>query len=193
MTATSPIPIAVSVACAGHPSEIAWTAIITALITIALQNIAQFWVTKRLDAGRHLNASMLHDEKARLDLYDRRFAAYTSCLDFYAALIEWKKEATPEQIDARRSFFIASKEAQFLFSQESGIPEIMKNIHTSSLKVTSWVEQNERMKSVPELYITSFQASHNFLVEDFQTDFKRLEDAIRPYLDFTRVTGKGIR
>src|ERR1700691_607728 len=78
-------------------------------------------------------------EKLRLDIYNRRFDVYSRALDFYQALLEWnptgsEKTSTslqdsPELRAMQRAFIKASREAQFLFDDDSGIHRRLEQMH----------------------------------------------------------------
>jgi hypothetical protein len=90
-------------------------------------------------------------EKLRLDLYDRRFEIFTSIFDFYDVMISWK--GTPEQKEARKKFFRAYQESGFLFTKESGIEALLKNLNDEGAKVIGFKEHSDSYKSDPAFMI----------------------------------------
>ena len=83
-------------------------------------------------------------EKLRLDLYNRRFETYSRTLDFYYALSDWTptelEKASTSLQDSRelsktqRAFIKASREAQFLFDDGSGIHQLLEQMHKDTVQ-----------------------------------------------------------
>jgi hypothetical protein len=70
--------------------------------------------------------SKVSREKLRLDLYNKRFGVYEAALDFNIALSKYSGHLD-EQFKLKHIAFIkATREAQFLFSQDSKIFGILK-------------------------------------------------------------------
>jgi hypothetical protein len=95
-------------------SAIPWIALAVSVVSVCFAGAA--WWTSR--------------EKLRLDLYNRRFDVYSRTLDFYHALLSWEPTElekaktslldSPELGNTQKSFIKASREAQFLFDDDSG-------------------------------------------------------------------------
>jgi hypothetical protein len=88
-------------------------------------------------------------EKLRLDLYNRRFEIFTSIFDFYNAMISW--DGTPEQQEARKKFFRAYQESSFLFTEESGIPTLLKSLNDDGAQVIGSKERGDSLKVRPRV------------------------------------------
>jgi hypothetical protein len=132
-------------------------------------------------------------EKLRLDLYNRRFNVYSQTLDFYHALLEWKPTElekaetslrdSPELRTTQRAFIKASREAGFLFQDESGIQKQLEEMHSDSIGIIG-----DLRDLLPKLIGTREFFSENQKCDD---RLKRLHDAIpsleqkmSAYLDF---------
>lgn len=72
-------------------------------------------------------------EKLRYDLFNRRLEIFSSIFPMYHAIIGW--EATPEQVAAKERFFKAYQESAFLFKEESGIQQLLKDLNDDAAKV----------------------------------------------------------
>jgi hypothetical protein len=94
-------------------------------------------------------ASWTSREKLRLDLYNRRFDIYSRTLDFYHALSGWipteleKRETSlQDSLELRttqRAFIKASREAGFLFDDDSGIQKLLEQMHTDSIGIIGYL------------------------------------------------------
>jgi len=132
-------------------------------------------------------------EKLRLDLYNRRFDVYSRTLDFYHSLHEWtptdlEKASTSLQDSAelrktQRAFIKASREAQFLFADASGIHKRLEQMHADTLFIIGYKRDTApNLVGQPET-ISEYQK--------FAERLKRIEDSIplleqelSKYLDF---------
>jgi len=92
-------------------------------------------------------------EKLRHDLYNRRFEIFSSIFDFYYAVISWKETPTPEQQAARQRFFKAYQESVFLFTKESGIPDLLKMLNDEGGEVIYFRENPDKHKGDPAFII----------------------------------------
>jgi hypothetical protein len=124
-------------------------------------------------------------ERLRLDLYDRRFEIFTSIFDYYNAMIAWK--GTPEQDEARSTFFRAYQESAFLFSAESGIEELLKTLNDQGNRVIGYKETANELRSDPKFAIEQFMQTQNIMVNVFEDGLAKLKVAIHPYLYFSDV------
>ncbi len=84
-------------------------------------------------------------EKLRLDLYNRRFDIYSRALDLLHALETWNPttseinahslQDSPDLAKALKAFTKASRESQFLFDDESGIPKRLEQLHSDAIAI----------------------------------------------------------
>ena len=160
-----------------------WTAALT-----GIGFLGGTYIKERLERARektrYQNQIRLQEEKIRLDLFDRRLAVFSSTLDFYDALISWKKEPLPEHLELRRKFFLSTHAAKFLFGGEHQVADTMKELHKKSLVVTSFKEHPDAHRGNPEFMMKSLIEVNKILLGDFDDALARLEKAIRPYLVF---------
>jgi hypothetical protein len=107
-------------------------------------------------------------EKLRLDLYNRRFDIYSRTLDLLHVLETWNPseseksraslQESPELEKAQRAFTKASREAQFLFDDASGVHKTLEQMHTDVIAIIglkrdalpkfwgeAFVEQNQKL------------------------------------------------
>lgn len=136
---------------------------------------------------KHRHAVALQNEKARLDLYNRRFEILSSLYDFYEAMISWKPEPDPEQIAARKRFHRASQEAEFLFARESGIAALLNDLYRQGMRVIGFKENKESYKSDPETMLAEFSKTQDIMLNDFEKGLAKLKSEIHQYLDFTEA------
>jgi hypothetical protein len=84
-------------------------------------------------------------EKLRLDLYNRRFDIYSRALDLLHILETWQPseqeknstslQQSPDLEKAQRAFTKASREAQFLFDDASGVHKLLEQMHADVIAV----------------------------------------------------------
>ena len=153
-----------------------------------------YWITQKsidarfargLEDYRHGHAAQLQGEKLRLDLYDRRFEIFDSIFDFYDAMISWS--GTIEQKQARQRFFRAYQESGFLFTQESGIPDLLKSLNEDANKVIGYKEHRDSYKSDPAFSLEQFNEATRIQIQVFDEGLTKLRAAMFPYLDFSKV------
>ena len=164
-------------------------AVIGAAIGAFLYWLMQKSIDARFARGmedyRHSHAAQLQNEKLRLDLYDRRFEIFSSIFDFYEAMISW--EGTPEQKEARKRFFRAYQESGFLFTKESGIPDLLKSLNDDAMKVIGYKENRESYKSDPAFSLKQFNQATHIQINVFDEGLSKLRAAMFQYLDFSKV------
>lgn len=164
-------------------------AIIVASIGAFLYWLMQKSIDARFARGmedyRHSHAAQLQHEKLRLDLYDRRFEIFDSIFDFYDAMISW--EGTLEQKEARKRFFRAYQESGFLFTKESGIPDLLKSLNDDAMKVIGYKEHRDSYKSDPALSLQLFKEATEIQTHVFDVGLIKLRVAMFQYLDFTKI------
>ncbi len=133
-------------------------------------------------------------ETLRLDLYNRRFDIYLKTIDFWHELSDWRpslEEAnsttlndSKELRDCQKAFIKASREAQFLFDDESGIQKLLEQMHSDSIGIIGY-----KRDVVPKL--AAQQEMIRTLYDQFLERQQRmdrsifiLEEKLARYLDF---------
>jgi hypothetical protein len=106
-------------------------------------------------------------EKLRHELYNRRFEIFTSIFDFYDAMISWRETPTPEQQAARQRFFRAYQESGFLFTKESGIPDLLKMLNDEGMKVIGYKEHPDLYRGDPATMIEQFEKTNDIQLRVF--------------------------
>jgi hypothetical protein len=138
-------------------------------------------------------ASWTSRERLRLDLYNRRFDVYSRTLDFYHALLEWKPtdlekattslENSSELRTSQRAFIKASREAQFLFHDSSGIKEQLEQIHTDSIAIIGYLRDSlPKLIGRPEFILANQECDECW--KRFHDAIPSLEKKMSKYLDF---------
>jgi hypothetical protein len=127
-------------------------------------------------------------EQLRHDLYNRRFEIFSSIFDYYNAMISWKDPPTPKQQAARQRFFRASEESVFLFTKESGIPDLLKMLNDKGNEVIGHKEHPDIYKSDPARMIEQFEKVSNIQLRVFEQGLAQLRAARHPYLDFSKIS-----
>ncbi|MFB2562951.1 hypothetical protein [Rhizobium sp. IMFF44] len=164
-----------------------------AVVALAIAGFVYWLLQKAIDARfakalvdyQHSRNSTLQNERLRLDLYDRRFKLYSGIFDFYYAMISW--EGTLEQKEARQRFFMAYQESAFLFTKESGIEELLKMLNSEAAKVIGFKENSELYKSDPAFLNEQFLETNRIQLTVFEDGLAKFKEAIRPYLDFSKI------
>ena len=87
-------------------------------------------------------------EKLRLDLYNRRFDIYSHTLDFVHAIELWQptesEKASASLQDSlemqriQKAFVKASREAQFLFDDDSGVQKTLEKVHADTIALIGY-------------------------------------------------------
>jgi hypothetical protein len=150
-------------------------------VAIVAAVIAWFAVQRQIRAAQKVEAT-----KLRLDLYNRRYQIFESIFDFYDALWQWA--GTPEQKAAQQKFFRASEEAGFLFSNESGVQRVMKQLLMDSGTVIGFKEHGEDYRDQDrELYQRQHAEMNRILTTGFEDGLLRLRLAMAEYLNFQTV------
>ena len=154
------------------------------------------WIALAVSAGSACFAgvaSWTSRERLRLDLYNRRFDVYSRTLDFYHALLGWKptelEKATtslqdsPELRTTQKAFIKASREAQFLFKDASGVKKQLEQIHTDTIGIIGCLRDSlPRLNSAPERILASQQCDECW--KRFHEAIPSLEEKMSEYLDF---------
>jgi len=132
-------------------------------------------------------------EKLRLDLYDRRFEIYTKTLDWYQAVLRFDRSTQGEYNVFEKSFIKVFRESLFLFDNDSGIYELLKDMQQRSCKMIAFREITEQRKAPKEAYsptpdeLISRMKEHAEFKESydwFQASIHQLEGLLSRYLLF---------
>jgi hypothetical protein len=136
-------------------------------------------------------------QKLRLDLYNRRFDVYSRTLDFYHAILEWQPtdseksshslQDSPKLEAAQRAFIKASREALFLFAEDSGIQKQLEQMHADTIGIIG-----AKRDLFPELHgqpemIRSEHAKLEERMERINEAIPLLEKNLLRYLNFRAV------
>ncbi|KAI95915.1 hypothetical protein T281_02805 [Rhodomicrobium udaipurense JA643] len=126
--------------------------------------------------------------KARLDLYNRRFAIYICALEYYLILSNDASEA--EIKEKSISFTKASRESIFLFDPIDGIGQTMHDIMQDGSIIRSYMradkdyDSGKRRDDTSVLHQASIKAR-----EDFEKKLGLLERQIDKYIEFRNIEG----
>jgi hypothetical protein len=131
-------------------------------------------------------------EKLRLDLYNRRFDIYGRTLDLIHILQAWNPserekivtslESSPELVKAQQAFVKASREAQFLFDDASGIHKLLEQMNADVIAVIGF-----KRDIGPNLLGAEFACEHQKFIERMNRIYAAtplLEKGMKKYLDF---------
>lgn len=157
-----------------------------ATIVAAIAAVCVTWRLGQRQATVAQQQADLAGEKLRHDLYNRRFEIFTSIFDFWNAMVSWKETPTPEQQAARQRFFSASEESAFLFTRESGIPELLKMLNKKGNEVIGYKENSGRYKGDPATIIEQHQKATDIQLKVFEQGLAKVRAAMHPYLDFSK-------
>lgn len=126
--------------------------------------------------------------KIKLDLYEKRFAIYEATLLFYQKVMACTAETikTDDFNIAQKNFIKASREAQYLFSTESGIFKLLEEWHTRSFKVIGFRDVAKDLAQHPDAF-SKTQTECNDALQFFEQSLKRLEGMLAPYLYFKKA------
>jgi hypothetical protein len=154
-----------------------WIALVVSILSAAFAGSA-WWISR---------------EKLRLDLYDRRFGVYLRTLDFWYALSDWKPtdnerhsttlQDSPELRTAQIAFIKASREAQFLFDDASGIHKLLEQVHSDSIGVVGYKRDIAHHPAEPQQVITNYNEKE-VRRQRFDDAIPLLEQKLAKYLDF---------
>jgi hypothetical protein len=163
-------------------NAVPWLALIVSVAS-ALFTAAAVWISR---------------ERLRLDLYNRRFDVYSRTLDFCHALFDWRptdlEKATsslkdsPKLKQSQRAFLKASREAQFLFDDKSGIHKRLEQIHRDAIRVIGFRRNVAPvLDGQPEMFFqqhSEFQRS----LQRIDESIPLLEQEMLCYLDFRSLS-----
>jgi hypothetical protein len=158
-------------------NNVAWIALAVSVVSACFAGVAS-WTSR---------------ERLRLDLYNRRFEVYSRTLDLYHALLEWKPTETermttslrdsPELRTTQRAFIKASREAQFLFKDVSGIKKQLEQIHSDSIRIIGYLRDFlPKLNGRPEFISANQECDECW--KRFHEAIPSLEEKMSEYLDF---------
>lgn len=154
----------------------------TILAAVAAVTVTAIFAKKQTDIARE--QARTAKEKLRHDLFERRWLVFVTALDLYYAMISWADVPTHEQAKAKDAFFRAYQQSGFLFSKESGVEDLMKNLNDMANTVTG-LKESLRNAGLDVATRLSWQTEiHNIQTRRFEESFLRLKSAISPYLNF---------
>jgi hypothetical protein len=123
-------------------------------------------------------------ERFRLDLYNKRFEIYLRTVKYYQALMK-SKDNDEETVAALESFIIASREAQFLFSPESGVYQLLWNLNKASGIITGLRTLPDGLSAEERL---SFHQQRTDAMMLWTRSMEPLEALMAPYLNYHYAT-----
>jgi hypothetical protein len=124
-------------------------------------------------------------EKLRLDLYDRRFDAYSQAIDFLQLLIDWDSLATTDREETFRAFRRATHKSQFLFASDPAIPKLFHEMFSIGLNIKTFHEEDipQRNNFGSDWIYTKIQENSGELVSILDLTLE-LERKLAPFLAF---------
>jgi hypothetical protein len=137
-------------------------------------------------------------EKLRLDLYNRRFDVYSRTLDLLHELDGWRPtemektstslQESPQLEKALRAFIKASREARFLFDDDSGVQKQLEQINADTFAIIGFKRD---IAPNPHYGGPDFLLPYNdFLkrLERVHASVTPLEEAMSKYLNFHAIS-----
>ncbi|HHA2457802.1 TPA: hypothetical protein ACOENU_000288 [Stenotrophomonas maltophilia] len=136
-----------------------------------------------------LSQMKIASSKARLDLYNKRFAIYTTALEYYQAL--WGKTDTPIKA-CEANMIKAFRESKFLFKSSDGIYETLEKIKDAGAMATGIkdrIEIMEKEASADGRVLTKSRENRSAALQRFEDNLKTLEQQLEKYLRFKTASG----
>ncbi len=130
----------------------------------------------------------INKNKLRLDLYNKRFEIYTRTIDFYQILLGYDVAKSSENDLVHKNFIKACRESQFLFKKNSGIYEMLNEMHSKAFKIIGFKEHGKELVDAPDVFMKQNQEMQDAL-KWLMDIIPKLEEALAPYLDFHKITG----
>ena len=130
--------------------------------------------------------SKVSREKLRLDLYNKRFGVYEAALNFNIALNKYSGPLDEEYKSKHIAFIKASREAQFLFSQDSKIFGILEKMNTDVFMITSVKDRQGSYSTFSDQDRTGYDLMLKKTAE-FDSHIFSLGEAMAPYLNFHKI------
>lgn len=168
-----PLPASPGTAC------LHWTVYLSALLTPIIGFFGALIAYRQWHIARN---------KIKLELYEKRFSIYEATLLFYQKIVACTAETIKTEAFniAQKDFIKASREAQFLFSTESGIFQLLEEWHTRSFKVIGFKEIAKDLVRNHDEFLRMQSESIDAL-EFFNQSLKKLECLLTPYLYFKKA------
>ena len=94
---------------------------------------------------------------------------------------------TPEQQAARQRFFRACQKSVFLFTKESGIPDLLKVLNDKGNEVIGHKENPGIYRGDPAMMIEQHKRVTEIELRVFEQGLAELRAAMHPYLDFSII------
>jgi len=127
--------------------------------------------------------------KARLDLYNKRFAIYTTALEYYQVL--WGKSDASLKV-SEANMIKAFRESKFLFKKSDGIYGTLEKIKDAGAMATGIKERIEIMEkevSADGRALTKSRENRSAALQRFEDNLKTLEQQLEKYLRFKTASG----
>ena len=124
-------------------------------------------------------------QRFELDLYNRRFQIFTSILDFYQALVQWK--GTPDQRTVQLNFLRAYQESGFLFANPE-IQEILNGLYEHSGSVIGLMRNREAFETGgQDILLHQLNEKYPALVAEFDAALTQLKALMADDLNFHTI------
>jgi hypothetical protein len=120
-------------------------------------------------------------QKLRLDLYSRRFDIYSRTLNFYHDLLEWKPTTLEKASTSLQDS--PSREAQFLFDDDSEIHQLMERIHRDTMGIIGY-QRDVAPKFIGQQDLAKFYDEFTERLNRLHDSIPLLEQRMSKYLDF---------
>jgi hypothetical protein len=121
-------------------------------------------------------------EKLRLELYNKRFDIYMRTVKFYQALRKCNEIKEDEAFAGLKAdFIIASREAKFLFSPESGVYDLLSRLNAASSKITGF---HDLPRDSPQEPFRENQREYFDAFALWNSSIEPLEELMAKYLDY---------
>ncbi|HGM5526086.1 TPA: hypothetical protein ACKP1A_000601 [Stenotrophomonas maltophilia] len=136
-----------------------------------------------------LSQMKIASSKARLDLYNKRFAIYTTALEYYQVL--WGKSDASLKV-SEANMIKAFRESKFLFKKSDGIYETLEKIKDAGAMATGIKERIEIMEkevSADGRVLTKSRENRSAALQRFEDNLKTLEQQLEKYLRFKTASG----
>lgn len=136
-----------------------------------------------------LTQAKIANSKARLDLYNKRFAIYSVALEYFQVL--WEKSDTPLKV-CEANMIKAFRESKFLFKSSDGIYETLEKIKDAGAMATSTKERIEKMEGETPTdghAIATSRENRSAALQRFEDNLKILEQQLEKYIRFKTASG----
>lgn len=136
-----------------------------------------------------LSQMKIASSKARLDLYNKRFAIYTTALEYYQVL--WGKSDASLKV-SEANMIKAFRESKFLFKSSDGIYETLEKIKDAGAMATGIkdrIETMEKEASADGRVLTKSRENRSAALQRFEDNLKILEQQLEKYLRFKTASG----